>query len=107
LYPLYPPHESVNLSLAHDARMQLTAVPDVLVLPSQLHYFAKQSDDIVCINPGKVSKGLTGGTYVRLWVHDPDAALSQAGQRDLVSASMPDLVVSRPSERIRAEIVRV
>ncbi|MCI24324.1 DNA polymerase alpha subunit B, partial [Trifolium medium] len=41
-YPLYPPAESVPLdfSLAPEA-LQLSLVPDVLILPSDIKYFVK------------------------------------------------------------------
>lgn len=44
-YPLYPPAESVPLdsSLAPEA-LQLSLIPDVLILPSDIKYFVKVND---------------------------------------------------------------
>ncbi|KAJ1410604.1 DNA-polymerase alpha/epsilon, subunit B [Sesbania bispinosa] len=75
-YPLYPPAESVPLdfSLAPEA-LQLSLVPDVLILPSDIKYFVKvlnsESEGIspmkcIAVNPGRLAKGEGGGTFVEL-----------------------------------------
>lgn len=75
-YPLYPPAESVPLdfSLAPEA-LQLSLVPDVLILPSDLKYFVKVLDNegeetnsmkCIAVNPGRLAKGEGGGTFVEL-----------------------------------------
>ncbi|XP_057431377.1 uncharacterized protein LOC130724206 [Lotus japonicus] len=75
-YPLYPPAESVPLdsSLAPEA-LQLSLVPDVLILPSDIKYFVKvlssEREGIdhakcVAVNPGRLAKGEGGGTFVEL-----------------------------------------
>ncbi|XP_050879262.1 uncharacterized protein LOC127083078 [Lathyrus oleraceus] len=75
-YPLYPPAESVPLdfSLAPEA-LQLSSVPDVLILPSDIKYFIKvlnneseetKSGKCIAVNPGRLAKGEGGGTFVEL-----------------------------------------
>ncbi|ESW35722.1 hypothetical protein PHAVU_001G259300 [Phaseolus vulgaris] len=77
-YPLYPPAESVPLdfSLAPEA-LQLSLVPDILILPSDIKYFVKmlssESEGInnsnskcIAVNPGRLAKGEGGGTFVEL-----------------------------------------
>ncbi|CAL0308757.1 unnamed protein product [Lupinus luteus] len=75
-YPLYPPAESVplDLSLAPEA-LQLSLVPDVLILPSDIKYFVKvlngESEETnhrkcIAVNPGRLSKGEGGGTFLEL-----------------------------------------
>ncbi|XP_061338738.1 uncharacterized protein LOC133285511 [Gastrolobium bilobum] len=75
-YPLYPPAESVPLdfSLAPEA-LQLSLVPDVLILPSDIKYFVKvlnsESEGMnhikcIAVNPGRLAKGEGGGTFVEL-----------------------------------------
>ncbi|KAK7306232.1 hypothetical protein VNO77_44158 [Canavalia gladiata] len=75
-YPLYPPSESVPLdfSLAPET-LQLSLVPDVLILPSDIKYFVKvlnseregiNHTNCIAINPGRLAKGEGGGTFVEL-----------------------------------------
>ena len=104
-YPLYPPALGScldsKLALENDS-MFLPATPDVLILPSDLNPFAKEvaivptiytreghssvfSDKVgkatsscVCINPGRLAKASTGGTYSSL-------AVNQKGQLEKAS----------------------
>ncbi|TKY47740.1 DNA polymerase alpha subunit B [Spatholobus suberectus] len=75
-YPLYPPAESVPLdfSFAPEA-LQLSSIPDVLILPSDIKYFVKvlssENEGInhmkcIAVNPGRLAKGEGGGTFVEL-----------------------------------------
>ncbi|XP_039055588.1 DNA polymerase alpha subunit B-like isoform X2 [Hibiscus syriacus] len=78
-YPLYPPAEGVpmDFSLAPEA-LQISSVPELLILPSDIKYFVKvlsvggtskgeeQMKRCVCINPGRLAKGEGGGTFVEL-----------------------------------------
>ncbi|XP_073224975.1 uncharacterized protein [Cicer arietinum] len=75
-YPLYPPAESVPLDFSLTPEtLQLSLVPDVLILPSDIKYFVKvlnkESDEIngmkcIAVNPGRLAKGEGGGTFVEL-----------------------------------------
>ncbi|KAG4934709.1 hypothetical protein JHK85_049628 [Glycine max] len=75
-YPLYPPAEGVPLdfSLAPEA-LQLSSIPDILILPSDIKYFVKvlssENEGInhtkcIAVNPGRLAKGEGGGTFVEL-----------------------------------------
>ncbi|KAK7312005.1 hypothetical protein RJT34_10532 [Clitoria ternatea] len=75
-YPLYPPAESVPLDfkLAPEA-LQLSLVPDLLILPSDIKYFIKvlssenegtNHKKCIAVNPGRLAKGEGGGTFVEL-----------------------------------------
>ncbi|KAM6562469.1 hypothetical protein CsatB_022467 [Cannabis sativa] len=74
-YPLYPPAEGIPLdfSLAPEA-LEISSIPDILILPSDMKYFAKvltlgegeEQVKSLCINPGRLSKGEGGGTFVEL-----------------------------------------
>ncbi|KAH0451038.1 hypothetical protein IEQ34_021730 [Dendrobium chrysotoxum] len=75
-YPLYPPSISVplDLSLAPEA-LEIPCTPDVLLLPSDLAPFIKvlnyessgeETVSCMCINPGRLAKGIGGGTFVEL-----------------------------------------
>ncbi|XP_068665960.1 uncharacterized protein [Aristolochia californica] len=77
-YPLYPPTRGVplDLSLAPEA-LQIKDIPDFLILPSDLAPFIKvlslgMTEDAagqvrcMCLNPGRLAKGIGGGTFIEL-----------------------------------------
>ncbi|XP_009127568.1 DNA polymerase alpha subunit B [Brassica rapa] len=82
-YPLYPPPES----LPYDSRLapqalQISSIPDILLLPSDMKYFVKvlsigEGEDAakcVCVNPGRLAKGEGAGTFVELtYKGDPES----------------------------------
>jgi len=68
-YPLFPPAEGCQMSMAHSGLLRLEQTPDVLLLPSQLNAFAKRIGDVLCVNPGKLTKGNGAGTFARFSVH--------------------------------------
>jgi DNA polymerase alpha subunit B len=68
-YPLFPPAEGCQLSMANVEHLGLEHTPDVMLLPSQITPFAKRIGDVLCINPGKLTKGSGPGTFARVTVH--------------------------------------
>ena len=55
--------------MAHAHEFELQFTPDILILPSQLSPFAKRVEDVLCINPGRITKGSSAGTFSQLTVH--------------------------------------
>ncbi|KMT07540.1 hypothetical protein BVRB_6g151510 [Beta vulgaris subsp. vulgaris] len=86
-YPLYPPADSVPLdfSIAPEA-LSISSIPHILILPSDLAPFAKvlslnaeaeeqENVKCLCVNPGRLAKGIGGGTFVELYYHEsPETA---------------------------------
>nr|KAG5711923.1 hypothetical protein BaRGS_026364 [Batillaria attramentaria] len=71
-YPLYPPAEDVNADLEHfEDGVHMPVTPHVLITPSDLRYFIKDSGGCCCVNPGRLAKGQVGGTYARLILQPP------------------------------------
>ncbi|CAA7403223.1 unnamed protein product [Spirodela intermedia] len=77
-YPLYPPSVDVplDLSLAPEA-LEISLTPDILLMPSDLTPFVKvlslaersetgEPARCVCVNPGRLAKGIGGGTFAEL-----------------------------------------
>ncbi|KAG9475525.1 DNA polymerase alpha subunit B isoform X2 [Eleutherodactylus coqui] len=76
-YPLYPPHEEINMDYeAHYNYAIMPVTPDVFIIPSELRFFIKDISGCICINPGRLTKGMVGGTYARFLVkkENSDAA---------------------------------
>ncbi|XP_065661952.1 DNA polymerase alpha subunit B isoform X2 [Hydra vulgaris] len=68
-YPLHPSSEDVNLDYEKfESYAFMPVTPDILVLPSDLRYFIKDLEGCLCINPGRLVKGQTGGTFLKLLV---------------------------------------
>ena len=64
-YPVFPPAENVNLDWKFKDQWAMPCRPDLLIVPSKLREFAKPILDksILAINPGKLTRDTTGGTY--------------------------------------------
>ncbi|XP_071547117.1 DNA polymerase alpha subunit B isoform X2 [Panulirus ornatus] len=72
LYPLYPAPEGMCIDQEQaETHARLPCTPHVLVLPSDLRYFARDVEKCVVLNPERLAKGLVGGTYGRLELHPP------------------------------------
>ncbi|KAJ1907500.1 DNA-directed DNA polymerase alpha subunit pol12, partial [Coemansia sp. IMI 209127] len=72
-YPLSPPPvECAAILASQDAKLRMQAMPDILITPSQLKQFAHIHENIVLLNPGYSSKGLSGGTFARICVRSPN-----------------------------------
>ncbi|XP_068117229.1 DNA polymerase alpha subunit B [Hyperolius riggenbachi] len=73
-YPLYPPSEEINIDYeAVYNYAMMTVTPDVFIVPSELRFFIKDVCGCTCINPGRITKGLVGGTYSRFLVKKENA----------------------------------
>jgi len=82
-YPLYPPDESVPLDVelwADHAQMLIT--PHVLIVPSDLRHFIKDVDGTLVVNPERLTKGQSGGTYARLLIDLPNEPDDESGIGD-------------------------
>jgi len=70
-YPLCPPSVNVNFDYTHIDQTALPVTPDILIAPSDLRYFVKSVKNSLVVNPGKLTKFNSGGTYARITVHGP------------------------------------
>jgi DNA polymerase alpha subunit B len=74
-YPLFPALLGFPLDTARSAAMELPCTPDVLITPSDLAPFAKvvaaDCGNVLCINPGRLTKGISGndGSCLPLAIH--------------------------------------
>eukprot|EP00465_Bigelowiella_longifila_P012469 CAMPEP_0185274510 /NCGR_PEP_ID=MMETSP1359-20130426/52008_1 /TAXON_ID=552665 /ORGANISM="Bigelowiella longifila, Strain CCMP242" /LENGTH=79 /DNA_ID=CAMNT_0027867513 /DNA_START=236 /DNA_END=475 /DNA_ORIENTATION=+ len=78
-------------------RMRMNAQPDLLITPGDLNYFANKSTDgkTVCLNPGKLAKGPSGGTYAMVTLHD------------LKEQVEGDEFDRKAADRIRVDVVKI
>ncbi|XP_053377619.1 DNA polymerase alpha subunit B-like isoform X1 [Mercenaria mercenaria] len=68
-YPYYPPHEEMCIDYE---KFQTTCImpttPHILIVPSEFKQFIKEMKGCCCINPGRLTKGLTGSTFAKIVV---------------------------------------
>ncbi|XP_057845703.2 uncharacterized protein LOC131055078 [Cryptomeria japonica] len=119
-YPLFPAVSGLNLdlSVAPEA-LHMLSIPDLLILPSDLASFVKvlhladaiQKTELgpsqngshedfthrqyVCVNPGRLAKGINGGTFAELF--------SQGKNTDSTVADATDCI----TDRTKISIVRI
>eukprot|EP00039_Didymoeca_costata_P013829 m.216520 g.216520 ORF g.216520 m.216520 type:complete len:642 (+) comp15879_c0_seq5:111-2036(+) len=98
-YPIVPTGKGVNMEFDHEKKIRLPKVtPDILLLPSDMKYFIKNINGCVTLNPGRLVKHNTGGTYARLSIHAP-------GRLDIPEDSKP--IPHGIFDRTDANILRI
>lgn len=65
-YPLYPPSSDINLEITKSIHLAINQRPHILVLPSLMKEFIRMEGSTLCVNPGRLVKGNTGGSFCRL-----------------------------------------
>ncbi|KAI8643515.1 DNA polymerase alpha/epsilon subunit B-domain-containing protein [Parasitella parasitica] len=68
-YPMFPHALGDSIDANQLVNIQVSWLPDILILPSQFKHFVKNVDDAVCINPGHLCKSLAAGSYSRIVLH--------------------------------------
>ena len=73
--PIYPPPLGACLDTTLASHLRLTVAPEILILPSDLTTFAKalptaspDSPQCLCINPGRLTKGQSSGTFAHVYI---------------------------------------
>jgi DNA polymerase alpha subunit B len=69
-YPLYPGHELMPLEVEQATSLMFKSRPDVLISPSDLKLCIESIEGSLCINPGYLVKGVSGGNYAMITI-DP------------------------------------
>jgi DNA polymerase alpha subunit B len=85
--PLLPPPPDLPVDVSSNLRSgRIGAMPDILILPSQLAPFAKlmppPDGGALCLNPGKLARNAAGGSFALLSVH-PRAQIDGARTCDI------------------------
>jgi len=88
MFPVFPAPEGSQLAFSRAAELELPMSPDILITPSQLMPFAKRAGEVLCVNPGRLVKGSTPGTFARLSIH-PVVRHIRSGVSRKVTAPSP------------------
>lgn len=66
-YPLYPPNEELNVDYEKfESFAQMPIQPHVTILPSDFMHFVKEINGGVAVNPSRLTKGTSGGVFMRM-----------------------------------------
>jgi len=71
-YPLYPGNPMTPIEWEQFKHLMFPDgnLPDILITPSDLMLYAKNINDVVCVNPGMLIKGQAAGSFATLTI-DP------------------------------------
>jgi len=103
-YPIFPPPPNAMVEMAQTKQFAMPCVPDIMILPSRLQHFAKvlNKKSTLCINPGRLTKGSSGGQYAQLNIHPLPREQLRGDDLD-GSAEIPHDVV----DRTRIKLIRI
>ncbi len=97
-YPMFPTSANVCLDVTRPESFDMVGLPEIVLTPSDLAPFAKQatvndlrvnlddeanpvkttaSHNIVCVNPGRATKGATAGTFAHVYVNAASGSIAQ------------------------------
>eukprot|EP00960_Hanusia_phi_P036328 752272-Hanusia_phi.AAC.2 len=98
-YPLFPPAEGAQLAMSNYQHLEFQTTPDVLIVPSHLCAYAKRASDVLCVNPGRLVKGNTGGTFAKLTVHPVNRHIRDTSeQQQQQQEGSPEVVARAPED---------
>ncbi|BFZ07624.1 hypothetical protein BsWGS_10663 [Bradybaena similaris] len=89
-YPLYPPADDINVDYElWETHARLPVTPHVLILPSDHKAFVKDIGGCCCVNPGRLTTGVVGGTYAHMVI---DTKLLAASSNSPASACAAHII---------------
>lgn len=108
-YPLFPPAKGASLDLSKSKEWEMNVKPDILIVPSKLASFARRVlDTTIVVNPGELTKNVTGGTYAVIDVHPPRKSVEAGGgQEDVVMENANHNQYQGVQDRVRVDIKRI
>mmetsp|Transcript_8238 Transcript_8238/g.13800 ORF Transcript_8238/g.13800 Transcript_8238/m.13800 type:complete len:100 (+) Transcript_8238:1689-1988(+) len=99
---MYPGGSNIPIEWEQFKGLMFEHAPDVLILPGELKLLANNIEGSVCINPGTVCKGTTGGSYASITV-EPPSVPGVSGEE----GEAEKLYANRAHERIRVDIINI
>ena len=98
-FPVFPA-KGHYLDFERQEMLDLQARPDILIFPSAFKHMAKNVEGVLCLNPGNLTKGKNGGTFMRVCVRPLEFG-------EMESIEQEDVTEHHVCERTRVDIVRV
>ncbi|KAJ3438524.1 DNA polymerase 2 alpha 70 kda subunit [Anaeramoeba flamelloides] len=98
-YPIYPGSDESMLSLSHQNKLKIPFLPDIMIFSSRLKYFVKEVNGVICINPGSLTTGNTGGTFAKIVILPPTFNDENEDEDSLITNQI--------NQRTRVEVIRI
>ncbi|KAG3119290.1 hypothetical protein PI124_g2803 [Phytophthora idaei] len=100
-YPMFPPppNSEAPIDLRYMKQFQFEQTPDILLFPSILNRFCGRVKDSICVNPGQLCKGESGGTFAHITILPLP--------NDKIESATDDTVAHFVSDRTIVEIKRI
>ncbi|KAI9922635.1 hypothetical protein PsorP6_002114 [Peronosclerospora sorghi] len=91
-YPIFPPPPSSEapIDLKYMKQFQFERTPDILLLSSILNRFCGRAKDSICINPGQLCKGESGGTFAQITIFPLPYENIESASDDMCAHFIPD-----------------
>ena len=80
--PFSPSETPVDMQ--HADLLHLSASPDVLIVASKMAKCVEALGDTLCVNPGPLTRGNDGGSYVRIQVSAGDVSVRERTQVEII-----------------------
>ena len=71
-YPIFPPAVGAKVDVSQFKKYSIPQTPDIMITPSRLSRFVKPASGSLCINPGLLTRGTSGGVYAKICIHPVD-----------------------------------
>ena len=79
--------------------------PDVLILSSIFNPIAVEMDKVIVVNPGRLTKGLNGGTFARMTINPLNEDLINEARED--ETSNHDGIYNQVYKRAAVQLIRI
>ena len=108
LYPLYP-SPSIPLEAAKLPCLMMKDVPDIMVTATEKMRFVKEVNGVICLSPGSLAFGNSGGTFARITVYPLKEERKEGSkgffiELEVETEEMSDSLVAK---RCKVEIVNI
>ncbi|KAL4238917.1 DNA polymerase alpha subunit B [Mactra antiquata] len=86
-YPLYPPNEEMCIDYErYQTACIMPSTPHIFITPSEFKQFVKEDiKGCFCINPGRLTKGLTGSTFAKLHIQVNNLGNNQSINKNITA----------------------
>ena len=100
--PQFPPsvHATAQIDYRQASHFTFQTTPDILIAPSTLTHLARESAGTLMVNPGQLTKGVSGGTFAEVTIHPFKQELLQELKSKEPLTPIPHTVHTRASVSI-------
>ena len=85
--------------------VEMNVKPDVLILSSIFNPIAVEMDKVIVVNPGRLTKGLNGGTFARMTINPLNEDLINEARED--ETSNHDGIYNQVYKRAAVQLIRI